>query len=535
MKLIETKIDVNDKEFKARKKHHLKLHEEFKKRYTEVRKGGPEKARKKHLDRGKMLVRDRIELLLDKNTPFIELSPLAAIDMYDNQAPSAGLITGVGMVKGREVMVVANDATVKGGTYFPITIKKHVRAQEIAMQNHLPCVYLVDSGGIFLPYQSETFPDKDHFGRIFYNQARLSAMDILQIAVVMGSSTAGGAYVPAMSDETIIVKQQGTIFIGGPPLVKAATGEEVSAEDLGGADVHSRISGVTDYYALNDEHAIKLARDIVGNIPKREKYRLDRIEPEEPYYDPEEIYGIVPPDLRKQFDIRELIARIFDGSKFHEFKELYGQTIVCGFARLFGYLVGIVANNGVLFSESSLKGAHFIELCAVRKIPLIFLQNITGFIVGKQYEHGGIAKDGAKMVHAVANADVPKLTVIVGGSYGAGNYAMCGRGYFPRFLWMWPNSKICVMGGEQAAGVLTTVKVRALEKQGKKLSKDEIKKIKDPVLKRYDEESSAYYSSARLWDDGIIDMIDTRKVLAMCLETSLNVPIPKHHFGVFRM
>ncbi|MCK4576863.1 methylcrotonoyl-CoA carboxylase [candidate division WOR-3 bacterium] len=535
MKRIETRIDIKSKEFKDRKKYHLGLLEDFKKLYEEIRKGGPERSRKKHIDRGKILVRDRIELLLDKNTPFLELSSLAAIDMYNNEAPSAGLITGIGRVSGREVMIVANDATVKGGTYFPITIKKHIRAQEIAMQNHLPCVYLVDSGGIFLPYQSETFPDKEHFGRIFYNQARMSAMDILQIAVVMGSSTAGGAYVPAMSDETIIVKQQGTIFIGGPPLVKAATGEEVSAEDLGGADVHSRISGVTDYYALNDEHAIKLARDIVANIPKRKKYPLDRIEPEEPYYDSEEIYGIVPQDLRKQFDIREVIARIFDGSKFHEFKELYGQTLICGYARLFGYLVGIVANNGVLFSESSLKGAHFMSLCSVRKIPLIFLQNITGFIVGKQYEHRGIAKDGAKMVHAVANADVPKLTVIVGGSYGAGNYAMCGRGYFPRFLWMWPASKICVMGGEQAAGVLATVKIRQLQKQGKELSKKEIDKIKEPILKRYEEESSSYYSTARLWDDGIIDNIDTRKVLGLCLETSLNVPIPEHRFGIFRM
>ena len=535
MKRIETRIDVKNKEFKERKKYHLGVLEEFKKRYEEVRKGGPERAIKKHTDRGKILVRDRIELLLDKDTPFLELSSLAAIDMYDNEAPCAGLITGIGRVSDREVMIVANDATVKGGTYFPITIKKHIRAQEIAMQNHLPCIYLVDSGGIFLPYQSETFPDKQHFGRIFYNQARMSAMDILQIAVVMGSSTAGGAYVPAMSDEAIIVKQQGTIFIGGPPLVKAATGEEVTAEDLGGADVHSRISGVTDYYALNDEHAIKLTRDIVANIPKRKKYLLDRIEPEDPYYDPEEIYGIVPQDLRKQFDIREVISRIFDGSRFQEFKELYGQTLICGFSRLFGYLVGIIANNGVLFSESSLKGAHFISLCAIRKIPLIFLQNITGFIVGKQYEHKGIAKDGAKMVHAVANADVPKLTVIVGGSYGAGNYAMCGRGYFPRFLWMWPNSKICVMGGEQAASVLATVKVRQLQKQGKKLSKQEIDKIKEPILKRYEEESSAYYSTARLWDDGIIDHIDTRKVLGLCLETSLNVSIPEHRFGIFRM
>lgn len=535
MKRIESKIDIKGKEFQERKKYHTKLLKNFKERYKNIKKGGSERARKKHLKRGKLLVRDRIDLLIDKNTPFLELSSLAAIDMYDNQAPSAGIITGIGRVNGKEVMIVANDATVKGGTYFPMTIKKHIRAQEVAMQNHLPCIYLVDSGGIFLPYQSETFPDKEHFGRIFYNQAKMSSMDILQVAVVMGSSTAGGAYVPAMSDETIIVKQQGTIFIGGPPLVKAATGEEVSAEELGGADVHCRISGVSDYYAQNDKHAIKIARDIVANIPATGKYPLDRIEPKEPYYDPEEIYGIVPADLRKQFDIREITARIVDDSRFHEFKELYGQTLVCGFARIYGYLVGIVANNGVLFSESSLKGAHFVSLCAVRKIPLIFLQNITGFIVGKQYEHGGIAKDGAKMVHAVANADVPKLTVIVGGSYGAGNYAMCGRGYFPRFLWMWPSSKICVMGGEQAAGVLATVKIRQLKRQGKKLSKKEIEKIKEPIIKRYEKESSAYFSTARLWDDGIIDHIDTRKLLGLCLETSLNVPIPEHKFGIFRM
>ena len=535
MKRIETKINLRSKEFNERKKFNLTLLNKLKKRYEEIKKGGPERARKKHLERGKLLVRDRIKLLLDKNSPFLELNPLAAIDMYDNQAPAAGIVTGVGRVNGREVMIVANDATVKGGTYFPITIKKHIRAQEIAMQNRLPCIYLVDSGGIFLPYQSGTFPDKEHFGRIFYNQARMSAMNILQIAVVMGSSTAGGAYVPAMSDETIIVKNEGTIFIGGPPLVKAATGEEVSDEELGGADVHSRISGVTDYYAVNDEHAIKLARDIVANIPKQGKYPLDRIEPEEPHYNPEELYGIIPEDLKKPFDMREVIARIVDGSRFHEFKELYGQTLVCGFARIFGYLVGIVANNGVLFSESSLKGAHFVSLCAVRKIPLIFLQNITGFIVGKQYEHRGIAKDGAKMVHAVANADVPKITVIVGGSYGAGNYAMCGRGYNPRFLWMWPNSKICVMGGEQAADVLTTVKIKQLQKQGKKITQKEIEKIKKPILKQYEEESSAYYSTARLWDDGIIDPKETRNILGLSLEISLNAPIPEHRFGIFRM
>ncbi|MBN2542275.1 methylcrotonoyl-CoA carboxylase [bacterium] len=535
MERIKTKIDVNNQEFKERKEFHLGLTRKLSEKINKVMEGGPEKYRKKHLERGKILVRDRIELLLDRNTPFLEFNPLAAYNMYENSAPSAGIITGIGRVKGHEVMVVANDATVKGGTYFPITIKKHVRAQEIAMQNHLPCVYLVDSGGIFLPHQSGTFPDKDHFGKIFYNQARLSAENILQVAVVLGMSTAGGAYVPAMSDETIMVKQQGTIYIGGPPLVKAATGEEVTEEELGGADVHCRISGVSDYYAQNDEHAIRIARDIIGNLPHIQKYALDRAAPVDPYYDPEELYGVVPIDLKKPFDIREVIARVVDASEFHEFKELYGQTIICGFARIHGYLVGILANNGVLFSESSLKGAHFIELCCVRKIPLIFLQNITGFIIGKQYEHGGIARNGAKIVHAVANADVPKFTVIVGGSYGAGNYAMCGRGYNPRLLWMWPNAKICVMGGEQAAGVLTMIKVNSLLKKGKKLSEEEIEAIRQPILDHYEEESSAYYSSARLWDDGIIDAVDTRKVLALGIEAALNKPIPEHKFGVFRM
>ncbi len=535
MERIKSKIDVNTSEFKERKEFHLQLVKELKEKIRNVQKGGPEKYRQKHLDRGKLLVRDRIELLLDKNTPFLELNPLSANGMYNDEAPCAGLITGIGRVNGHEVMIVANDATVKGGTYFPITIKKHIRAQEIALQNRLPCVYLVDSGGIFLPYQSETFPDKEHFGKIFYNQARLSAENIFQLAVVMGMSTAGGAYVPAMSDETVIVRQEGTIYIGGPPLVKAATGEVVTEEELGGADVHCRISGVADYYAQNDNHAIKLARDIIGSLPHLQKYPLDRTGPIEPYYDPEELYGIVPTDLRRPFDIREIIARIVDDSRFQEFKELYGQTIVCGFARIYGYLVGILGNNGVLFSESSLKGAHFIELCAIRKIPLIFLQNITGFIVGKQYEHRGIARDGAKIVHAVANADVPKFTVIVGGSYGAGNYAMCGRGYNPRFLWIWPNAKICVMGGEQAAGVLTMIKVKALMKKGKRLSEEEIQGIKEPILKRYEEESSAYYSTARLWDDGVIDPIDTRKMLGLGIEVALNRPIPDHKFGVFRM
>ncbi|MBD3169890.1 MAG: methylcrotonoyl-CoA carboxylase [candidate division Zixibacteria bacterium] len=532
---IETKIDTTSSEFKENQrimKERVKL---LRERLAEVKPGGPEKSRQRHTERGKMLVRERLEKLFDKNTPFLELSPLAAYDMYDNQAPSAGMVTGIGVVHGREVLVVANDATVKGGTYFPMTIKKHVRAQEVAMENRLPCVYLVDSGGIFLPHQSGTFPDRDHFGRIFFNQARLSAMGIPQIAVVMGSCTAGGAYVPAMSDETVIVRKQGTIFIGGPPLVKAATGEVVSDEDLGGADVHCRISGVADHYALNDADAISITRNIVENVVKEKKFELDRDEPEDPYYDPEELYGIVESDIRKPYDIREAIARLVDGSRFQEFKELYGQTIVTGFARIHGYPVGILGNNGVLFSESSLKAAHFIELCTIRKIPLLFLQNITGFIVGKQYEHGGIARDGAKMVHAVANADVPKFTVIVGGSYGAGNYGMCGRAYDPRLLWMWPNAKICVMGGEQAADVLSTVKIKQLEKAGQKLSQEKIDEIRQPILEKYEQESSPYYSTGRIWDDGIIDPLETRDLLGLGIAMSLNRPIPDQKYGVFRM
>ncbi|MFN3269964.1 MAG: carboxyl transferase domain-containing protein, partial [Candidatus Kapaibacteriota bacterium] len=500
-----------------------------------VKQGGPPVHVERHRQRGKMTARERIEALCDPDTPFLELSPLAAWDMYDNEAPCAGIITGIGVVKGRECMIVANDATVKGGTYFPMTIKKHVRAQEVAMQNRLPCIYLVDSGGIFLPYQSETFPDKEHFGRIFYNQARMSAMNIPQIAVVMGSCTAGGAYVPAMSDETIMVRNQATIFIGGPPLVKAATGEVVTDEELGGADVHCKISGVSDHYALNDEHALQIARNIVENLGKADKFDIGREEPEEPYYDPEEIYGIIPKNIRMPFDIREIIARIVDGSRFQEFKEYYGTTLVTGFARIMGYPVGILANNGVLFSESSLKGAHFIELCTIRKIPLIFLQNITGFIVGKKYEHGGIAKDGAKLVHAVANADVPKFTVIVGGSYGAGNYAMCGRGYNPRLLWMWPHGRISVMGGEQAADVLATVKIKQLEAQGKTLTEEEIRAIREPIIKKYEDEASPYYSTARLWDDGILDPLDTRNALALGISMALNAPIPDQKYGVFRM
>ncbi|MBD3234020.1 MAG: methylcrotonoyl-CoA carboxylase [candidate division Zixibacteria bacterium] len=532
---IESKIDTSSSEFKQNQEAMKNSIATLRERLGQVKLGGPEKSRTRHVERKKLLVRDRLEKLFDKNTPFLELSPLAGYDMYENQAPAAGMVTGVGVVHGREVLVVANDATVKGGTYFPMTIKKHVRAQEVAMENRLPCVYLVDSGGIFLPYQSGTFPDKEHFGRIFYNQARLSAMGIPQVAVVMGSCTAGGAYVPAMSDETVIVRQQGTIFIGGPPLVKAATGEEVTDEELGGADVHCRISGVADHYALNDEDAIKITRNIIENVVKEKKFELNRDEPEDPYYDPEEIYGVVPPDVRKPYDIREVIARIVDGSRFQEFKELYGQTIVTGFARIHGYPVGILGNNGVLFSESSMKAAHFIELCTIRKIPLVFLQNITGFIVGRQYEHGGIARDGAKMVHAVANADVPKLTVIVGGSYGAGNYGMCGRAYGPRLLWMWPNAKICVMGGEQAADVLATVKVKQLEKAGKKLTQEKIDEIRKPILDKYEQEASPYYSTARLWDDGVIDPAETRDLLGLGIAMSLNADIPDQKYGVFRM
>lgn len=532
---IESKINTSADIFKENDQHNRALHREFKEWLEKIKLGGPEKSRQRHLDRGKLLPRDRLAKVLDRNSPFLEISPLAAYDMYNNDAPSAGIITGVGIVHGREVMIIVNDATVKGGTYYPITILKHARAQEIAEKNNLPCVYLVDSGGIFLPLQSGTFPDKDHFGRIFYNQARMSALGIPQISVVLGSCTAGGAYLPAMSDETVIVRKQGTIFIGGPPLVKAATGEIVSDEDLGGADVHCRTSGVSDHYAQNDEHALQITRNIVENLNRPPRFELDMSEPGDPYYNPEELYGVVSHDVRKPYDAREVIARIVDGSRFHEFKELYGVTLVTGFARIMGYPVGILANNGVLFSESSLKGAHFIELCTERKIPLIFLQNISGFIVGRQYEAGGIARDGAKLVHAVANADVPKFTVIIGGSYGAGNYAMCGRGYFPRLLWMWPNARICVMGGEQAADVLATVKIKQLEKEGKKLSEDEIKAIRQPIIEKYESESTPYYSGARLWDDGMIGMTETREALALGISMSLNTLIPDQKYGVFRM
>ena len=533
---IESKVDTSGAEFRANREAMQGLVAELKARLAEIKKGGPPKHVERHKERGKLTVRERLDRLFDRNTPFLELSPLAAWDMYDNQFPGAGTVTGVGVVHGRQVLVVANDATIKGGTYFPMTIKKHVRAQEVALQNRLPCVYLVDSGGIFLPEQAGTFPDREHFGRIFYNQARLSAEGIAQVSIVMGSCTAGGAYVPAMSDETVIVRRQGTIFIGGPPLVKAATGEEVTAEELGGADVHCRISGVSDHYALNDEHALEIARNIIENLARPHPFELDRAEPEDPYYDPSEIYGVVPGDLRKPYDIREVIARLVDGSRFHEFKELYATTLVCGFARILGYPVGILANNGVLFSESALKGSHFIELATVRKIPLVFLQNITGFIVGKQYEHGGIARDGAKMVHAVANADVPKLTVIVGGSNGAGNYAMCGRAYDPRLLWMWPNARISVMGGDQAADVLLRVKMDQMAARGgPPMSEEEQQNFRIPTLEKYEREGNPYYSTARLWDDGIIDPLDTREALGLAIAMSLNAPIPDQRYGVFRM
>jgi len=532
---IDSKVDTQSEEYKTNFKRMTKIVAEYRERAAKIGEGGPKKYRDLQKKRGKLLVRERLEKLFDRNSPFLELSPLAAYDMYDNDAPGAGMVTGIGVVHGREVLVVANDATVKGGTYFPMTIKKHIRAQTIARENRLPCIYLVDSGGIFLPLQAGTFPDKEHFGNIFYNQARLSALGIPQISVVLGSCTAGGAYVPAMSDETVIVREQGTIFIGGPPLVKAATGMDVSDEELGGADVHCRISGVSDYYAQNDSHALDIARNIVETLDPSRKFHLDMAEPEDPYYDPQEIYGILPTDVRKPYNVKEVIARLVDGSRFQEFKELYGQTIVCGFARIMGYPVGIVANNGVLFSESAVKGAHFVTLCAMRKIPLIFLQNITGFIVGKQYEHGGIAKDGAKLVHAVANADVPKLTLIIGASNGAGNYAMCGRGYMPRLLWMWPNARISVMGGEQAADVLVTVKVNRLREQGKDMTPEEIEKMKRPILEKYEHEGSPYFSTARIWDDGIIDPLETREALALGISMSLNAPVPDYRVGIFRM
>lgn len=532
---IQTKIRPDSPEYLRNREEYMKLLAQYREVLASVRQGGPAQAVARHKERGKLLARERIDLLVDRNTPFIELSAMAALGMYDNGFPSAGIVTGIGVIHGKEVMIVANDATVKGGTYVKETIKKHVRAQEIAMENRLPCVYLVDSGGVFLPEQANVFPDKYDFGRFFFNQARLSAQGIPQIAVVMGSCTAGGAYVPAMSDETIIVRNQGTIFIGGPPLVKAATGEEVSAEDLGGAAVHTMISGVADHLAENDIHAIQICRNIFESIRRQEYQPLDCHAPEEPYYDPEELYGILPVDLKKPVDSKEIIARIVDGSLFHEFKERYAPTLTTGFARVMGYPIGILANNGVLFGETALKGAHFVELCTSRNIPILFLQNITGFIVGKQYERGGIARDGAKFVHAVANADVPKFTIVFGGSFGAGNYAMAGRAYEPRFLFMYPNSKISVMGGEQAAGVLVTVKEEQLKAAGKTMSDEERASMQQAILKKYEEEGSAYFSTARLWDDGIIDPADTRKILGLAIAISRNRKYEKTQYGIFRM
>ena len=535
MDRISSKIRTDTPEFKANSDKMTAAVAQLRERLAQAREGGGPRYLQRHREQGKLPVRERINLLLDEGSPFLELSPLAAWEMYDNEAPGAGLVTGIGRVSGREVLIVANDATVKGGTYYPITVKKHVRAQQVALDNRLPCIYLVDSGGAFLPLQAEVFPDKDHFGRIFFNQARMSAESIAQIAVVMGSCTAGGAYVPAMSDETIIVRGTGTIFLGGPPLVKAATGEDVTAEELGGADVHTRLSGVADYLAEDDAHALRLARTIVSTLNTRKRLPADIAEAEEPAYDPGELYGVVSADVRRPYDVREVIARLVDGSRFDEFKERYGATLVTGFARLHGLLIGIVANNGVLFSESALKATHFIELCNLRGIPLVFLQNITGFMVGQQYERGGIAKDGAKMVHAVANSVVPKFTVIIGGSFGAGNYGMCGRAYEPRFLWMWPNARISVMGGEQAAGVLSTVKREQLARENKTLSREEEEQIRKPILDKYELEGSPYYSTARLWDDGILDPAQTRSTLALALSASFNAPVPRAKFGVFRM
>ncbi len=533
--IIQSHVDQRSAEFKENTQHNQALAAELRDRVREAHGGGNADARAKHEARGKLFVRQRIERLIDPDTAFLELSPLAAYHVYEDDVPAAGIVTGIGRVAGQEVVIVANDATVKGGTYYPLTVKKHLRAQEIAEQNHLPCVYLVDSGGAFLPMQAEVFPDRDHFGRIFYNQAQMSAQGIPQIAAVMGSCTAGGAYVPAMSDEVVIVNDTGTIFLGGPPLVKAATGEEVSAEDLGGADVHTRLSGVADYFAENDQQALAYVRQIVANLNRCKSQPYVLAAPEEPRYDPHELYGILPADPRKQFDVREVIARMVDGSRLDEFKARYGTTLVCGFAHILGMPIGILANNGILFSESALKGAHFIELCASRGIPLLFLQNITGFMVGRQYENGGIAKDGAKLVMAVSNAQVPKFTVVIGGSFGAGNYGMAGRAYSPRLLWMWPNSRISVMGGTQAANVLLTVRRDGLQARGRDMTLDEQQQFMQPILDKYEAEGNPYYSTARLWDDGILDPVDTRMALALGLSMSANAPLPPTQFGVFRM
>ena len=533
MERIRSQLNASDEAFRANRTAMVELVDDLRERTNIARAGGAGAERQAKL--GKLPVRERIELLLDPGTPFLELGGLAANGMYEDKAPAAGIITGVGMIEGVECLIVANDPSVKGGTYFPVTVKKHLRAQEVALQNHLPCVYLVDSGGAFLPLQSEVFPDRDHFGRIFFNQANLSAARIPQIAVVLGSCTAGGAYVPAMSDETIIVKEQGTIFLGGPPLVKAATGEVVTAEDLGGADVHTRVSGVADHFAVDEPHALRLARQVVSTLGRVKSVELDVVPAEEPALAAEELYGVIPADRRVPYDVREVIARVVDGSRFAEFKARYAPTIVTGFAHIHGFPVGIIANNGVLFSESALKATHFIELCCLRKIPLVFLQNITGFMVGREYENGGIAKDGAKMVHAVATANVPKFTVIIGGSFGAGNYGMCGRAYDPRFMWAWPNARISVMGGEQAAGVLATVKEDQLQRRGTPWSEEDKDAFKAPILDKYEEEGSPYFATARLWDDGVIDPADTRTVLGLSISASLNAPIPDWRPGVFRM
>ncbi|HYY88516.1 MAG TPA: carboxyl transferase domain-containing protein [Chloroflexota bacterium] len=536
MPRLESHVDPSSEEFRANQGHNFDLVRDLRGRLERVREGGGPEAVRRHRSRGKMLARERIECLVDPGTPFLELSPLAANGMYDDEAPSAGIVTGIGAVAGKEVAIVANDATVKGGTYYPLTVKKHLRLQEIAQQNHLPCIYLVDSGGAYLPLQADVFPDREHFGRIFFNQANLSANGIAQVAVVMGSCTAGGAYVPAMSDETVIVRGTGTIFIGGPPLVKAATGEEVTPEELGGADVHSRLSGVADHYALDDRHALAITRRILANVPRQPKHPPWEVcASVDPLYDPAELYGIVPSDLRKPFDVRQVIARIVDSSELDEFKASYGTTLVTGFARIAGYPVGIIANNGILFSESSLKGAHFVELCCQRRVPLVFLQNITGFMVGREYENRGLARDGAKMVMAVANAQVPKFTVIIGSSFGAGNYGMCGRGYSPRQLWMWPNARISVMGGQQAASVLLQVRLDNLQRAGKDMSHAEREAFTAPILASYEAEGNPYYSTARLWDDGVIDPVDTRMVLALGISAALNAEIPVTPFGVFRM
>jgi 3-methylcrotonyl-CoA carboxylase beta subunit len=535
MSVIHSQIRTDSEEFRTNEALMLRLVEALRLTTAKTALGGSESARSKHQARGKLLVRDRIDALLDAASPFLELSSLAAHGLYRNEVPSAGMVTGIGRISGRECMIVANDATVRGGTYYPITVKKHLRAQEIALENHLPCVYLVDSGGAFLPLQDEVFPDKEHFGRIFFNQASLSAQNIPQVACVMGSCTAGGAYVPAMSDEAVIVKNQGTIFLGGPPLVRAATGEIVSAEDLGGADVHTRVSGVADHFAEDDHHALALVRQIVANLNRVKSVSLDLRTPEDPRCDPRELYGVIPADTRKPYDVREVIARLTDGSRLDEFKTRYGSSLVTGFAHIHGYPVGIIANNGILFSESAQKGTHFIELCSMRQIPLLFLQNISGFMVGRKYESGGIAKDGAKMVTAVATSQVPKFTVLIGGSFGAGNYGMCGRAFGPRLLWSWPNSRISVMGGEQAARVLATVRREAIEAQGKSWSLEDETAFMEPTRQQFEAQSDPYYATARLWDDGIIDPAQTRTALALGLSAALNAPPTATRFGIFRM